>query len=33
MLEKVDLSKKMSKEEYKDKMPLLESRLGELQRQ
>ena len=33
MLEKVDLSKKMSKEEYKEKMPLLESRLGELQRQ
>ena len=33
MLEKVDLSKKMSKEEYKEKMPFLESRLGELQRQ
>ena len=33
MLEKVDLSKKMSKEEYKEKMPVLESRLGELQRQ
>ena len=33
MLEKVDLSKKMTKEEYKEKMPVLESRLGELQRQ
>lgn len=33
MLEKVDLSKKMSKEEYKEKMPELVSRLGELQRQ
>ncbi len=32
MLEKVDLTKRMSKEEYKEKMPLLESRLGELQR-
>lgn len=32
MLEKVDLMKKMSKEEYQEKMPLLESRLGELQR-
>lgn len=33
MLEKVDLTKKMSKEEYKAKMPMLEARLGELQRQ
>lgn len=33
MLEKVDLSKKMSKEEYKEKMTILESRLGDLQRQ
>ena len=32
MLEKVDLSKKMSKEEYKERMPVLESRLGELQK-
>ena len=33
MLEKVDLTKSMRKEEYKAKMPMLESRLGELQRQ
>lgn len=33
MLEKVDLTKQMSKEEYKAKMPMLEARLGELQRQ
>lgn len=33
MLEKVDLTKKMTKEEYQEKMPLLETRLGELQRQ
>lgn len=32
MLEKIDLTKKMSKEEYKEKMPKLESRIGELQR-
>lgn len=33
MLEKVDLTKQMTKEEYKAKMPMLEARLGELQRQ
>ncbi len=33
MLEKVDLTKKMSKEEYKRKMDHLEGRLGQLQRQ
>lgn len=33
MLEKVDLNKKMSKEEYKEKMPCLESCLGRLQRE
>lgn len=33
MLEKVDLTQTMSKEEYKAKMPVLERRLGELQRQ
>ena len=33
MLEKVDLTKKMSKEEYKAKMPALESELGALQRE
>lgn len=33
MLEKVDLTKTMDKEEYKAKMPLLEARLGELQRE
>ncbi len=32
MLEKVDLTKKMSKEEYREKMPQLESKLGFLQR-
>lgn len=33
MLEKVELSKSMTKEEYKAKMPMLQVRLGELQRQ
>lgn len=33
MLEKVDLTKKISKEEYKKKMPQLESRIGKLQRE
>lgn len=33
MLEKVDLTKKVSKEEYKAKMPQLEARLGRLQRE
>jgi len=33
MLEKVDLTKKISKEEYKGKMPQLESKLGRLQRE
>jgi len=33
MLEKVDLTKKLSKEEYKEKMPQLEARLGRLQRE
>ena len=33
MLEKVDLTKKMPKDEYKAKMPQLEARLGQLQRQ
>ena len=33
MLEKVDLTKKISKEEYKEKMPQLEARLGRLQRE
>ena len=33
MLEKVDLSKKLSKEEYKEKMPQLEAQLGRLQRE
>ena len=33
MLEKVDLTKKMSKDEYKAKMPQLEVHLGQLQRQ
>ncbi len=32
MLEKVDLTKKMSKEEYREKMPQLEAKLGFLQR-
>lgn len=33
MLEKVDLTKKLSKEEYKEKMPQLEVKLGRLQRE
>ena len=33
MLEKVDLTKKLSKEEYKEKMPQLEAKLGRLQRE
>lgn len=33
MLEKVDLTKKISKEEYKEKMPQLEAQLGRLQRE
>lgn len=33
MLEKVDLSKKLSKEEYKEKMSYLETRIGQLQRE
>lgn len=33
MLEKVDLTKKISKEEYKIKMPQLEAKLGRLQRE
>ena len=33
MLEKDDLTKKLSKEEYKEKMPQLEARLGRLQRE
>ena len=33
MLEKVDLTKKLSKEEYKNKMERLEVRIGQLQRQ
>lgn len=33
MLEKVDLTKSMVKDEYKAKMPMLMARLGELQRQ
>ena len=33
MLEQVDLTKKISKEEYKEKMPQLEARLGRLQRE
>ncbi|MEJ8733455.1 MULTISPECIES: polyphosphate:AMP phosphotransferase [Mediterraneibacter] len=33
MLEKVDLTKKLSKEEYKAKMPMLETKLSYLQRQ
>ena len=33
MLEKVDLTKKMPKDEYKARMPQLEARLGQLQRQ
>lgn len=33
MLEKVDLTKKLSKEDYKAKMPQLEARLGRMQRE
>lgn len=33
MLEKIDLTKTMDKAQYKAKMPMLESRIGELQRQ
>ena len=33
MLEKVDLTKKLSKEDYKARMEHLEVRLGQLQRQ
>ena len=33
MLEKVDLTKKISKEKYNEKMPQLESKLGRLQRE
>ena len=33
MLEKVDLTKRVSKEEYKEKMPQLEAKLGRLQRE
>ncbi len=33
MLEKLDLTKALSKEEYKEKMPLLEAKLGKLQRE
>ena len=33
MLEKVDLSKKLSKEEYKERMSHLETRIGQLQRE
>lgn len=33
MLEKVDLTKKMSKEDFKQKMPELERKIGRLQRQ
>lgn len=33
MLEKVDLSKKLSKEEYKEKMSQLENKIGQLQRE
>lgn len=33
MLEKVDLTKKLSKEEYKERMPRLEAKLGRLQRE
>ena len=33
MLEKVDLSKKLSKEEYKEKMSQLETKIGQLQRE
>lgn len=33
MLEKVDLTKQLSKEEYKSRMPALEAKLGQLQRE
>lgn len=33
MLEKVDLTKKLSREEYKERMPRLEAKLGRLQRE
>lgn len=33
MLEKIDLTKKMSKEDYKKRMPVLEAELGRLQRE
>ena len=33
MLEKLDLTKKMDKEEYKEKMEVLEVRIGKLQRE
>ena len=33
MLEKVDLTKKISKDEYKEKMPVLEAKIGRLQRE
>ncbi len=33
MLEKLDLTKVLSKEEYKERMPLLEEKLGKLQRE
>ena len=33
MLEKVDLTKRVSKEEYKEKMPQLEAKIGRLQRE
>ena len=33
MLEKVDLTKEISKEEYKEKMPVLEAKIGRLQRE
>ena len=33
MLEKVDLLKKLSKEEYKEKMSQLETKIGQLQRE
>ena len=33
MLEKVDLTKRVSKEDYKEKMPQLEAKLGRLQRE
>ena len=33
MLEKLDLTKEMSKEDYRDRMEVLEAELGRLQRQ